>query len=425
MSALTSGPTRRSFLTAAGAAGLLLAATGTSAADRRAAVSGREAARPPAGLAGGGVRLTLPRPTGPHRIATTSLHLIDPSRQDPWTAPPSPRELMISVWYPTRNSARNRPAPWLPSEALALYRQQTARSLQTSLNDVAFPTTHARQNSPVKGRRRSHPVLLFSPAYRAMREFGTSLVEDLASHGYVVVTIGHTYEAQIIEFPGRRLELSRQPANPTDDDYALALQVRQADTRFVLDALSTLSTKGHLGAYGRRSPSGLKGSLDLSRVGMFGHSLGGATAAETMAQDPRILAGVNLDGSVIGPVAETGLDRPFLLMASAGHGRDNDPSWGQFWSHLRGWHRHLLLHNSGHQAYTDLAPLAQQLIKKLPLPAQVVAALTNDIGTINADRAISAQRAYLNAFFDLHLRHRDGHLFSKPSSRYPEIEFVP
>ncbi|MGW2156863.1 alpha/beta hydrolase family protein [Nonomuraea sp. NPDC001699] len=331
---------------------------------------------------------------------------------------------MISMWYPTWNSG-GRPAPWLPPEAMELYRQQAARSLQTSLDDVVFPDTHARQNAPVKGHQRSHSVLLFSPAYRTMREFGTSLVEDLASHGYVVVTIGHTHEAQIIEFPGRRLELSRQPAKPTDDDYALALQVRQADTRFVLDALSTLNAKGHLGAEDQHLPSGLKGSLDLSRVGMFGHSLGGATAAETMAQDPRILAGVNLDGSIIGPAAETGLDRPFLLMASAGHGRDNDPSWAQFWSHLRGWHRHLLLHNSGHQTYTDLAPLAQQLIKKLPIPTPVVAALTNDIGMINADRAIAVQRAYLTAFFDLHLRHRDGHLFAKPSSRYPEIEFVP
>ncbi|GAA2587604.1 lipase [Actinomadura fulvescens] len=401
MSAFTSDPTRRSVLTSAGTAALLLAATGTAAAGR-----------PPA-TARGGIRLALPRPTGPYPVGTTSLHLIDRSRQDPWMVPATPRELMISLWYPARVGGGHRVAPWLPPATLALYRQQTARSLQTSLDNVDFPQTHARHDAPFKTRRQGHPLVLFSPGYRAMRELGSSLVEDLASHGYVVVTIGHTHEAQIVEFPGGRIELGHLPARPTDDDAALALRVRQDDTRFVLDTLS--AKRGRLP----------HGSLDMSKVGMFGHSLGGATAAEAMAHDPRILAGANLDGSIIGPVAETGLDRPFLLMASTGHGRDNDPSWAQFWSHLRGWHRHLLLRDSGHQTYTDLAPLARQLINKLPIPPQVVTALTNDIGTINASRAITAQRAYLGAYFDLHLRHRDGHLFSKPSSRYPEIEFIP
>jgi hypothetical protein len=112
-------------------------------------------------------------------------------------------------------------------------------------------------------------------------------------------------------------------------------------------------------------------------------------------------------------------------MSNAGHGRDNDPSWARFWSHLRGWRRDLLLRDSGHETYTDLAPLAQQLEKALPIPPEVVAALTTAIGTISADRAVTAERAYLNAYFDLHLRHHDDHLLSRPSPRYPEIEFVP
>lgn len=332
---------------------------------------------------------------------------------------------MISLWYPTRNGDGHQRVPWLPPAATALYRQQISRSLQTSLEDVGFPVTHARQNAPVRTRHHGHPVVLFSPGYGAMRALGTSLVEELASQGYVVVALGHTHEAQIMEFPGGRLELSRQPAEPTDDDLATALRVRQDDTRFVLDALAALNAGDNPDAEHRRLPHGLPGSLDLSRIGMFGHSLGGATAAESMARDSCILAGADLDGSIIGAVAATGLDRPFLLMASADHGRDTDPSWAQFWSHLRGWRLHLRLRDSGHHTYTDLAPLAQQLIKALPIPPQVVAALTENIGTINANQAITAQRAYLSAFFDLHLRHHNNHLLSAPSQRYPEIEFVP
>ncbi|WP_245667306.1 alpha/beta hydrolase family protein [Actinomadura macra] len=408
---MTPGPTRRSVLAAGGTAALLLATTGTAAADRYAAgVKPRQR--------GGRIQLTLPRPTGGHHVGTTSLHLVDRSRQDPWSSTGSPRELMISLWYPTRDAAGRPRAAWLTPAALALYRQQTSRSLQTPLDDVDFPVTHAYRDAPFSGR---HPVVLFSPGYGAMRALGTALVEDLASRGYVVVTIDHTYEAEIVEFPGGRLETGRRPAKPTEKDIVAALRVRQDDTRFVLNELARLDA----GAGHRRLPRGLPGSLDLSRTGMFGHSLGGDTAAETMAQDARIRAGIDLDGSISGDVAVTGLDRPFMLMASAGHGRDNDPSWEDLWSHLRGWRRELLLRDSGHQAYTDLSPLAQQLVKALPVPPAVVAKLTESIGTIDAGRAVTAQRAYVGAFFDLHLRGRDHHLLSGPSPRFPEIEFVP
>ncbi|MFG2629923.1 alpha/beta hydrolase family protein [Streptomyces sp. NPDC048473] len=370
------------------------------------------------------MQLTLPAPTGRRRIGTTSLHLIDPSRRDPWTSPRSPRELMISLWYPARHTHGHQHAPWLPPAAKALYRRQVSQQLQTSLDDVDFPATHAYEGASVEARLHGHPVVLFSPGYRAERELCTALVEDLTSRGYVVVTIDHTYDSQIVEFPGGRLELGRQPARPTDDDIAMALQVRQDDTRFVLNELAMLNAGRNPDAERRRLPRGLRGSLDLSKVGMFGHSLGGDTAGETMAEDRRILAGVNLDGSFNGAVATTGLDRPFLLMSNADHGRANDPSWAEFWSHLRGWRLDLRLRASGHQTYTDVSPLVQQLEKALPIPPEVVANMTTLIGTISADRAIAAERAYLGAFFDLHLRHHDNHLLSKPSSRYPDIEFV-
>lgn len=158
---------------------------------------------------------------------------------------------------------------------------------------------------------------------------------------------------------------------------------------------------------------------------MFGHSVGGDTAAEIMAEDRRVRAGVDLDGSINGPAAATGLDRPFMLMGSPTHGRFNDSTWTEFWSNLRGWRLDLRLSGAAHQTYTDMPPLVRQLEKAVPLPPEVIARLDSTFGTIPADRAIAAQRAYLTAFFDLHLRHRDGHLLSGPSPRFPEITFVP
>ncbi|WP_207400710.1 alpha/beta hydrolase family protein [Actinomadura roseirufa] len=419
MTTIRHGLTRRAALTAAGTVGLLLAVTGTAAAGHVPAVETvRDGdARSPEGQ----VNLTLPPPTGAHAIGTTSLHLVDHARQDPWTS--STRELMISVWYPSRSGEGHRRAPWLPPAASRLYKQQVGEQLRTSLDEVALPATHAGWNAPVAAGRR-HPVVLFSPGYNSIRALNTALVEDLASRGYVVVTIDHTHEAPIVEFPHGRLELGRAPRDP-EEDIARIMRVRRDDTRFVLDEITALNTGGNPDAGHRRLPRGLGGSLDLSRIGMFGHSLGGATAAEVMARDPRVLAGADLDGSIPGPVASTGLDRPFLLMSNATHGRDNDPTWEEFWGHLRGWRRELRLRDSGHQTYTDDAPLARQLIEALPLSPPVVAQLTERIGTIDAGRAVAAERAYLGSFFDLHLRHRDDHLLSGPSPRYPEITFVP
>jgi hypothetical protein len=58
----------------------------------------------------------------------------------------------------------------------------------------------------------------------------------------------------------------------------------------------------------------------------------------------------------------------------------------------------------------------------LNLPPDAVQQL---IGTIDPHRSIINQRAYLTAFFTLHLRHRNNHLLDRPSRRFPEMRFVP
>ncbi|MFE2985173.1 hypothetical protein [Streptomyces sp. NPDC059262] len=77
------------------------------------------------------------------------------------------------------------------------------------------------------------------------------------------------------------------------------------------------------------------------------------------------------------------------------------------------------------QTCTGLSPLMRQLDKALPLPPEVVDATTDAIGTITADRAVVAERAYPGASYDLHLRCRDSRLVPGPSPRFPQSEFVP
>ncbi|MFD7608756.1 alpha/beta hydrolase family protein [Streptomyces mirabilis] len=362
------------------------------------------------------VRLTLPAPTGPHPLGTVSLHLVDRSRVDPWQDSRPARELMIQLWYPAHAAHGHPPAPWMSPGAATVFEREQGIPPGTLL----LPTTHAHLAAPVNRGRCGRPVVLYSPGLRSDRSLGTVLIEELASHGYLVVAIDHTYDADQVEFPGGRVETFAITGDIDDALIAKALTIRTADTRFVLDQLTALNA-GHNTDAGRRPlPPTLAGTFDLSRVGMLGHSLGGATAAAAIRADRRLRAGANLDGSLLSPVT-AGTDRPFLLFGSDPGPGPEDPSWDQFWTSQYGWKRELALIGSTHTSFTDLETLLPQAAPALGLtPSQV----TQAIGTLDPNRAIHTQRDYVRAFFDLHLRHLDNHLLQHPSPRYPQIRFV-
>jgi hypothetical protein len=386
----------------------------------------------------------LPPPTGHRPIGVVDLHLVQTGRPDPWK-PDRTRELMVSVWYPAWVALDRPTAPWLaPGLAPVVARQaEQGFGLPADSVDLSGIRSHAEVGIPVEPTFHGWPVVLFSPGLGVPRAMGTILVEELASRGYVAVSIDHTYETTV-EFPGGRVEPTVL-GDQTPETMHTAIEARVADTLFVLDQLRALDRRHNPDAEQRPLPWFLRGALDLNRIGMFGHSYGGFTAAETMAGDGRIRAGIDLDGTlgesgrvpgtpyVPGEAARHGLDRPFLLMGAElpepGAGPllahthlGDDRSWQDFWANQRGWKRDVLLHGSSHQSYTDLQALLPQLAQNTGVPAQVVQAV---IGTIDPERSLTAQRAYVAGFFDLHLRHRATTLFDPPSPFAPEAELIP
>jgi predicted dienelactone hydrolase len=364
------------------------------------------------------IQLTLPTPTGPDRIGTVALHLVDPSRRDPWIPGHPLRELMVSLWYPATQTARSPVAPWMLPGAAA----RALSGLGIRQGAVKLPVTAGHLDAPVDRGGGARPVLLYSPGLQANRTIDTALVQELASRGYIVVTIDHTHDAGEVEFPGGRVEVAAMPPRETPAVKTEAVAVREADTRFVLDQLTAIDHGANPSVEHTALPRGIAGAMDLSRIGMFGWSIGGATAAATMRDDPRIKAGANMDGTFYGPVATSGLDRPFLLFGSQDHNRDNDPSWASFWAHLRGWRLDLKLTGAQHSSFTDAQYLEPQLAGLLRLSASQLA---QDIGTIKPGRALDAERSYLLAFFDQQLRHRHSKLLDGPSPRYPQVQFLP
>lgn len=209
-------------------------------------------------------RFTLPAPTGPYAVGTTSLHLIDATRADPWVPADHSRDLIVQLWYPAASVHGFPAAPWLTPAAARAYERAN------HLPVFRWPLTAGHEGAPVLHRPHGWPVLLYSPGLGGQRGEATSLVQGLAGQGYLVVTIDHVHDSQVVEMPDGTIESSRLPEIAPENELAVtakAIDARVADVRFVLDRLELLN---------REDGSSLRGAFDEHAIGMLGHSDGGA-----------------------------------------------------------------------------------------------------------------------------------------------------
>jgi hypothetical protein len=353
----------------------------------------------------------LPEPTGPSAVGTTSLYLKDVSRPDPWAAGASARELMASLWYPATPSDGRRARYMTPAESEL---QLTSRGI-TGVPQDALSTvrTNAVSEATPAGGQRSLPLVVLSPGFTNSRSALTALAEDLASHGYVVAGIDHTYESFATAFPDGRVTtcLARQARQRGTGSPEKVAAGRAADVSFVLGELT--------GTHPAWPGAAL---IDPSRIAMAGHSAGGAAAIAAMLADSRIRAGIDMDGATAALIPDEGLSRPFLFLGKQSNytpgkqslGIPGKPgpvsTWERDWKLLTGWKRWLLVAGAIHASFTDLALLADQI------------GIDTGAGLPGA-RSLDITRAYVRAFFDQHLLGKPQALLDQPSPRYPEVTF--
>ncbi|MDQ8707978.1 hypothetical protein RCO28_36755 [Streptomyces sp. LHD-70] len=110
-----------------------------------------------------------------------------------------------------------------------------------------------------------------------------------------------------------------------------------------------------------------------------------------------------------------------MLMGKANQTHLNNPSWQSFWGQSTDWKRDLSLKRGSHFSYTDAQSFVPALDEHLDIPAEL---REQYVGTVDPERSTAAQRAYIAAFFDQHLRGRPQHLLDGPSASFPEISFV-
>jgi predicted dienelactone hydrolase len=360
----------------------------------------------------------LPAPTGPYPVGTLTLDLTDLSRSDPYAPDPAaPRRLMVQVWYPAEAQADLPLAPWAEHMDILGPALGEFFSLPGFLfSQVRLARAHAYVDAPAAEAAAPYPLILFSHGWSGLRFQNTYQMEELASHGYVVAAVEHTYGAMTTVFSDGSVAGHNPAGLPFDlpeAEYRLAANrlVTQwaQDLAFVLDTLASLQAD---------DPGGLlAGRLDLARVGVMGHSTGGGAAVEFCAADARCRAGLAMDAylaPVTPAVIEQGaLPQPFLWMRSeAWSAPGNTELADAIYANMSGPALAFTIQGTAHYDFTDLpmfTPLAPVIGLKGPLAGSRVLRIVND---------------YTLAFWGQALLGQPAPLLDGPSPAYPEVIFI-
>jgi predicted dienelactone hydrolase len=287
--------------------------------------------------------------------------------------------------------------------------------------DLSLVRTHSTSDPNVSSQQRAYPVVILRAGGGALTTDFTTLAEDLASHGYFVVGFDAPYRTSIIVLPDNRV-ITRPPANdpenlPADQADRLInslLPMWTSDTKFVVSQLEKLNAA---------DPSGkFTGRLDMQRLGMFGHSFGGATALQFCHDDSRCKAGIDIDGAPYGSVVQEGLKQPFMFMLSD-HSRDlADPASRQIGVHFQSIYDRLpngrlfiTIRGANHFSFSD-----QMLLK-----SHYVIGMMRKLGfgSLEGRRGLAITTDYVHTFFDVYLK--GAPVSQLTTQRYPEVQSSP
>ncbi len=254
---------------------------------------------------------TLPKPTGNYAVGIQYFHLVDEKRADPFLdGSTKKRELMVKVYYPAKEDSSKPFSPYFHDSPELLRLFTSGYGLPSFMFDhLALVKTSSKDNLPLSDQQQGYPIVLFSHGAGTTLEVQTSQCEDLASHGYIVVAIDHTYVSTATVFPDRIVSAKEATTNfNTAEPAEIITQIMADDAGFVIDELGEMNDG--------KIDSVFEGRLNLDQIGVIGHSVGGAVAYNLAINDSRVKAAVNLDGRVYVASKDAKNMTPFLMLAN-------------------------------------------------------------------------------------------------------------
>ena len=383
------------------------------------------------------VRVTLPTlypgdPTGPFGIGTATYAWTDHEREEIFTTQTGdPRRLMAQVWYPT--TGRDGSSAYIDDPAVP-GAVERAQGLPPLLGFLRLLRSHARPGAaPVAG---SHPVVVYLTGVTGYRQASMFQVEELVSHGYVVVGLDQPGMSATVRFPdGQRVAgLTRSAVQPminqsitpaaeppTINGVALpdgVIPYLADDVRFALDQITALDAADPQGR--------LTGLLDLDRIGVMGVSLGGITAAEACRLEPRLKACLVLDARMTVRVARDGLRQPAMWITRPADVMRAERRKTGGWSEedIAGHHQTMAsAYQASRQAWLiNIEGIFHVQFTDVPFGSPLLDRLLS--GPLDDSRAHQVVNACTVEFFDQTLRGRRSALLTGDTTGLAEVEIA-
>jgi dienelactone hydrolase len=372
--------------------------------------------------------ITLPTPTGSFAVGRAIYDWTDDAKLDTLApVPGTKRELLVWIWYPSAAGQSVAMDDYVPVQMRA-GAGPAAGPLRLLTRDLSKVHTHSTRNSDVSLQQRSYPVVIMrAEASLEVWNYST-LAEDLASHGYVVVGFDAPYRTYSVVFPDGRV-MRRTPENDPElcEDQEQVQRDRcanrlltawTANIVFVLDQLERLNASDASGKF--------TGRLDMTRVGVFGHSFGGAQAAQFCSQDSKCKAGIDVDGSLHGSVIQAGIHKPFMFLLSAqGDFSSSDAEIRQIWADIQSVYDRLpadgrlriSIRGANHFFFSDDGAL---------LKSHIVLRTLRMSGIVGIDgrRQLAVTAYCVHSFFDAYLKGTSVSRLNISSPLYPEIQVL-
>jgi dienelactone hydrolase len=373
--------------------------------------------------------VTLPTPTGSFTVGRALYAWTDGGRPDTLApVPGAKRELVVWIWYPSAAGPSGEVADeYLP----ARWREEIERASGGLIahfltRDRSRVHGHSARNPEMSPLQPAYPVVILRAGASAEVANYTTLAEDLASHGYVVVGFDAPYRTHAVVFPDGRA-MYRTPENDPERCLEMGVPEREAcvsrllsawtaDIAFVLDRLEGLTASDAAGRFA--------GRLDMTRVGLLGHSFGGATAAQFCHDDSRCKAGIDLDGAPFGSVVREGLHRPFMFVLSE-QIHSSDPETREVLANVQSIYDRLprdgrlrvAIRGANHFLFSDDGAL---------LKSHIVTGTLRRLGILGIDgrRQLAVTAYCAHSFFDTYLKGASVSPLAIASPLYPELQVL-
>lgn len=334
----------------------------------------------------------LPQPSGAFAVGKRTYHIVDQKHKDE-RQPSGQEECMVQLYYP--NAIKKQDASKYPYEAQKLdaYKKMKARGSNIPsflwnclLNGI---TSYAEPDAPVASESAPFPVILFLPGIGSLSLY-SGLLQEIASHGYVVVEIEPPFDVELVLFPEQRgveLDPVLAKAMVTSDRTAIYAYRAQAHARWLrylsltLDRLTTMN---------KDSTSPFYKKLDLDRLAILGHSHGGGVAIDFCAHNDLCKAGIDMDGWTKTANTDEPFSKPFLFLMNE-KGLDEITKLAASMPENA---KKIEIPHAGHGAFSDLIFLKQPL------------AWYMGVATANPERVRQEIISQILAFFDRTLKKR-------------------